>query len=291
MTDKTPLQQAARAVASADALLIGAGAGMGVDSGLPDFRGDEGFWKAYPPYARLGLKFIELANPRWFRSDPALAWGFYGHRLNLYRATPPHDGFHILRRWAERMRHGAFIYTSNVDAAFQATGFDEERIVEVHGSVRWMQCLRQCGMGLFPSEKVVPAGVVIDEATLRAALPLPACPGCGGLARPNVLMFGDGDWDEARAYQQELRMGRWLKEVVATRVVIVECGAGTAIPTVRHFCEAMAEHFDGLLIRLNIRDPEAPAGQVGLAMGALAGLRAIDQMLAGEVGRDDAQRL
>ena len=52
---------------------------MGVDSGLPDFRGDRGFWKAYPPYAKLGLHFAEMANPRWFDSDPELAWGFYGH--------------------------------------------------------------------------------------------------------------------------------------------------------------------------------------------------------------------
>jgi NAD-dependent SIR2 family protein deacetylase len=291
MTNETPLHQATRAIASADALLIGAGAGMGVDSGLPDFRGNEGFWKAYPPYARLGLKFVELANPRWFRSDPALAWGFYGHRLNLYRATAPHDGFRILRHWAGRMRLGAFVYTSNVDGAFQVAGFDPEGIVEVHGSVHWMQCLRQCGIGLFPSEQVVAAGVAIDETTLRAAEPLPACPECGALARPNVLMFGDGEWDETRAYEQELRLGRWLKGVVGARAVVVECGAGTAIPTIRHFCEAMADRFDALLVRLNIREPEVPAGQVGLAMGALAGLRKIDQLLAGFDGLHDAQRL
>src|SRR5438132_2332231 len=70
MLDETQIQQAARAVASADALLIAAGAGMGVDSGLPDFRGDQGFWKAYPPYQTLGLRFTALANPHWFATDP-----------------------------------------------------------------------------------------------------------------------------------------------------------------------------------------------------------------------------
>src|SRR5438093_10269086 len=92
-----PYQLAAEAIRSAEALLIGAGAGMGVDSGLPDFRGDEGFWKAYPPFKKLGLSFVELANPNWFHSDPALAWGFYGHRRNLYRSTQPHQGFAILK--------------------------------------------------------------------------------------------------------------------------------------------------------------------------------------------------
>ena len=87
---------AADAVRSADALLIGAGAGMGVDSGLPDFRGAEGFWKAYPPFR--GRQFAELSTPHWFGADPALAWGFFGHRLNLYRTATPHRGFAVLRR-------------------------------------------------------------------------------------------------------------------------------------------------------------------------------------------------
>ncbi|KFE66366.1 hypothetical protein [Hyalangium minutum] len=60
---QTELRRAAEAIRSADALLIGAGAGMGVDSGLPDFRGNEGFWKAYPAYAKLGLDFASMANP------------------------------------------------------------------------------------------------------------------------------------------------------------------------------------------------------------------------------------
>jgi NAD-dependent SIR2 family protein deacetylase len=277
MTDEEKFRLAA--VAEADALLIGAGAGMGVDSGLPDFRGSEGFWKAYPRYARLGLSFVELSNPGWFRRDPPLAWGFYGHRSNLYRSTRPHEGYAILRRWAERMRQGAFVYTSNVDGAFQAAGFDPERVLEVHGSVHWLQCTVDCGVGLFPSETVTPTGVAIDEETLRASEPLPACPGCGSLARPNILMFGDGEWDEARAYQQELRLGRWLKSLMGARVAIVECGAGTAIPTVRHLCEAMAERFDAPLIRINLRDPEVPHEQIGLPVTALAGLRAIDVLL------------
>src|SRR5512143_1476726 len=100
-------RQAAEAIAQAEALLIGAGAGMGVDSGLPDFRGPEGFWRAYPPYRKLGLAFEDLANPRWFDDDPALAWGFYGHRLNLYRKTAPHAGFAVLKRLAARAPQGA----------------------------------------------------------------------------------------------------------------------------------------------------------------------------------------
>ncbi len=57
--------------------MVCAGAGIGVDSGLPDFRGNQGFWRAYPPFAELGLSFVDMANPQWFASDPEFAWGFY----------------------------------------------------------------------------------------------------------------------------------------------------------------------------------------------------------------------
>ena len=93
---------------------------MGVDSGLPDFRGPQGFWKAYPAYEHLGLDFADLANPRWFSEDPELAWGFYGHRLHLYRNIAPHGGFEILWRWAQDRT--TTIFTSNVDGQFQKAG-------------------------------------------------------------------------------------------------------------------------------------------------------------------------
>lgn len=270
------LQRAAQAVADAQALVVAAGAGMGVDSGLPDFRGSKGFWKAYPPYEKLGLDFVALANPRWFRNDPALAWGFYGHRRNLYRATQPHAGFPILRRWAERMPYGCFVFTSNVDGHFQKAGFDAARVVEVHGAIDWNQCTACCGIGIFEAER---EPVAIDEQSLRAAEPWPRCPQCGALARPNILMFGDWEWDATRTEQQHARLEAWLAGMDRPRLVIVECGAGRAIPTVRHFCERLSQTAAAILIRINLREADVPAGHIGLAAAALPTLQAIDERL------------
>ncbi len=113
--DRAQVSAAARAVADADAVVVTAGAGMGVDSGLPDFRGDEGFWNAYPPYRDLGRSFTQLADPIGFLTDARSAWGFYGHRRALYRSTTPHDGFAILSRWVDDAPGGGFVVTSNVD--------------------------------------------------------------------------------------------------------------------------------------------------------------------------------
>lgn len=83
---------------------MGAGAGMGVDSGLPDFRGTDGFWRAYPSLKKVGIKFEDMANPRWFMDDPFLAWGFYGHRFNLYKKTQPHAGFALIHNWIKEKK-------------------------------------------------------------------------------------------------------------------------------------------------------------------------------------------
>jgi NAD-dependent SIR2 family protein deacetylase len=275
------LDRAARAIAPANALLIGAGAGMGVDSGLPDFRGKDGFWRAYPPYRRLGLDFVALANPRWFADDASLAWGFYGHRMGLYRQTIPHDGFSILARWAARMSHGAFVFTSNVDGQFQQAGFDPQRIVEVHGSFGGMQCTRDCGVGIFPGDSFA---VEIEPESMRAIHPLPSCPRCGSLARPNILMFGDWAWDSGRTDLQMHRMHSWIESLDGARLVVIECGAGQAIPTVRVTSENIARQSGGTLLRINPREPVVPPGHVSIPIGALDALRALDARLCTSAG-------
>ena len=104
------ISQAKKYISEADAILITAGAGMGVDSGLPDFRGTKGFWNAYPPIAKLGLSFSDMANPKWFDERPELAWAFYGHRLILYKDTVPHDGFKILLDLVKEKNDNYFIF-------------------------------------------------------------------------------------------------------------------------------------------------------------------------------------
>ena len=92
-------------------------------------------------------------------------------------------------------------------------------------------------------------------------------------------MFGDAEWDEGRSWQQEVRFNQWRDGLTGARLVVVECGAGTAIPSVRRLCEYVAEQFDGTLVRINVREPQVPRGQLGLPMGELEALRAIDERL------------
>ncbi len=266
------IERAAAAIRTAPALLITAGSGLGVDSGLPDFRGNAGFWKAYPPFEQLGLSFSELANPIWFERDPQQAWGFYGHRYQLYRDAVPHAGYAILRRWGEARPAGYFVFTSNVDGQFQRAGFDPQRLLECHGSIHHLQCRGPCG------EQTWPAGGLkldVDPATFRCRPPFPQCPECGALARPNILMFGDGSWVNARKQEQAARYWRWLSDERSGRPLVVELGAGTAVPTVR----AESERRAGLLVRINPRDPAIPPRAISIPLGACDALQRIDRLV------------
>ncbi len=262
-----------QAINNANAILITAGAGMGVDSGLPDFRGNEGFWRAYPPIAKLGLSFSQMANPLWFDKNPSLAWAFYGHRLELYRRTTPHIGFKIVLEMVKEKNGNYFIFTSNVDGQFQKAGFDEEKIYEVHGSIHYLQCIKNCTTDIWKNDKEIKVDMDRFEA-----LNYPKCPKCGAIARPNILMFGDWGWNEKRAKIQEARYNRFVKSNRKNKMVIIEIGAGTAIPTVRIEGENLAKKYNAKLIRINPREYEIdPKLGYSVPLGGLEGILEIYQ--------------
>ena len=279
-----------------DCLYILAGAGMSVDSGLPDFRSDLGFWKSYPPMQDMNLSFTEMANPLWFDADPALAWAFYGHRLNLYRRTQPHKGFAMLLEMSQHMAHGYRVFTSNVDGHFQKAGFDEQRIEERHGSIHYLQCVEgpRCVMrnddyfpnGIASIEQLEKRGLkpisdeVLDshpekkppgDKDRKSALDEEKLPPClcrivghdctygpRLLSRPNILMFDDSTFNPHRALEQNDRAKKFFKEELvkrkekmASRVAVVEIGAGSALPVVRIEAEEKAYLYGHVFARIN----------------------------------------
>ena len=266
--------EAADIIRNAGALVITAGAGMGVDSGLPDFRGDQGFWNAYPMYERLGLSFIQAANPEHFENDPHFGWGFYGHRTNLYRDTIPHSGFKILFDWIEQFNLDYFIVTSNVDGQFQKAGFSEDRIYEVHGSIHHLQCTVPCHRGIWPND----AEYTIDESTMRS-LDVPKCSRCQRVARPNILMFGDYSWLSQRSAAQEDNFDQFLQFNHKQKLVVIEIGAGTSIPTIRHLSEQLGQHHQAAVLRINPREPQIRAPHFSFPGGAVEVLSQIQNAL------------
>ena len=128
--------------------------------------------------------------------------------------------------------------------------------------------MEPCGHGIFSADTYVPE---VDEEACLLTSPLPRCTRCDALLRPNVLMFGDGEWLSQRTAGQRRRLEQWLR--TTHRPVVIEIGAGSHVPTVRWFSETLGEP----LIRINPTEPDIPGRGVSLAMGgldALSGIRA-----------------
>jgi NAD-dependent SIR2 family protein deacetylase len=278
MADPQMLQRAAEVIRAAEGLVLMAGAGMGAEAGRAEFQNDEDFWRAYPPFAKQRLPFAELSTPQWFERNPALAWGFYGWRIEQGRRTPPHAGFAILRRWMAEKPQGGFVFTSCLDGCFQRGGFAEERVVECHGSLEHLQCVKPCCAATWPA----PADLqlTIDPETLRAGGDLPRCVRCGGLARPNVLMAGDGAWSSGRTLAQQVRFRAWLGSLARGKFGLIEVGASAAGATVRQTAEQLAAAGRVSLIRLGSDGAADPPNAISLAGETPAVLEALAAAMA-----------
>ncbi|MBI4697147.1 MAG: NAD-dependent deacetylase [Gammaproteobacteria bacterium] len=268
-------RKAAELIANSEALVIAAGAGMIADSERPGFLTPQEIWKAYSERQSSRLQFSDIAGPAAFARDPYLAWGVYGQCLNLYREAQPHVEFALLRMVGARAKHGTFVYTSNVDGAFQKAGFAGNRVVECHGSIHCFQCTSNCIDGIWSADKFFP---VVDVQQCRLISKVPLCPRCGAVARPNILMLNDWEWRSILPEMQEERLYDWVNEI--ERPTVIEIGADDAIPTVRNFAESL----DGPIIRIS---PEISADYdssiIKVQASALTGMQGISRVLLEEI--------
>ena len=108
-----------------------------------------------------------------------------------------HNGFSVLRDALKGRPH--WVFTSNVDGQFQRAGLSKDRIVEIHGSIHHLQCATPCSPEIWSARDL---NIDIDPVDCWRG-PLPTCPQCG-VVRPNILMFGDGQFLEARTETQWL---------------------------------------------------------------------------------------
>mmetsp|Transcript_93588 Transcript_93588/g.165593 ORF Transcript_93588/g.165593 Transcript_93588/m.165593 type:complete len:410 (+) Transcript_93588:66-1295(+) len=266
-------RRAAEVITNADFLLIGAGAGMGVDSGLATYADVA----SVAAWAERGHDYGSLCRPSLLREDPSLFYGFWGHCYNQYMDAHPHQGYNILRRWcteviAPPIEHGLlnhWVYTSNVDGHFLRAGFDPKAVLELHGGVTgakgWfcptcsdskLQDTVNVSDLFSGSSEAEHRGFrfPVDALTMQVAdgdaghWPRCARPGCRGLLRPAAHLFGEDNaallahfaLEEERYVAWEVEMEKCVRGLKsgsngrkAPRLVLLEIGCGLRVPSVR----------------------------------------------------------
>ena len=179
----------------------------------------------------------------------------------------------MLEDLVKRKNNNYFIFTSNVDGQFQKAGFNEDKIYECHGSIHHLQCCENCTDSIWDNKEDIE--VAMDSFQAKELI---YCKDCGAIARPNILMFGDWGWNSKRSHIQDSNFQAFIDTINKKNqsIVIIEIGAGEAVPTVRALSEEVANVLDGFLIRINPRDYDTPNHLgVGLAYGGLEGLEKI----------------
>lgn len=193
------------------------GAGISAESGIPTFRGAEGYWvvgsRNYVPQ--------EMATHAMFEAHPEEVWRWYLHRFAVVRGAEPNAG-HLALAALERSLGDRFtLVTQNIDGLHRRAG--SARVLAIHGEAAWVRCAGECGAAPSPLPDLGPrdANPPLSEADRRAL----TCPRCGGWLRPHVLWF-DECYDE-----ENYRMESALRAAAeADLLLVVGTSGATNLP-------------------------------------------------------------
>jgi NAD-dependent deacetylase len=219
------MDQARNWIHGASSLVALTGAGISAESGIPTFRGADGLWKQYKPE--------DLATPQAFARDPRLVWEWYDWRRSLIAKSEPNTGHRALVQ-LENVKPGFTLITQNVDGLHERAG--SRRVLKLHGDIWRLQC-SECGRN-WP-----------DRRTPLPKLP-PHC-GCGAIARPGVVWFGEplGEvWAEAEHAAREadvlLVVGTSALVQPAASLALIAKSAGARVIEINPDETPLSSHVD-----------------------------------------------
>lgn len=182
------LDELASRVAEARFVLVFTGAGISTGSGIPDFRGPQGLWKRWQPVYYDEFLASAAARKRH--------WDFKLEGWRQFRSAQPNPAHRALVR-LERLGRLHCLVTQNIDGLHQLAGSSEERVIELHGTNRLVECV-ECG------RRYDPEPIFVTYARTRE---VPLCTACGGFLKPATVMFGQPMPEEAmrRAFDAAAR--------------------------------------------------------------------------------------
>jgi NAD-dependent protein deacetylase/lipoamidase len=256
-------------------VLVLTGAGVSAESGIPTFRGKDGYWRNLDP--------TKLATPEAFARDPQLVWDWYRERREHIRNARPNAAHEAVARLAQRMDEFLLV-TQNVDDLHARAGIPAQRMVRIHGDIFVTRCSRcdwraelcdadrmgtAVGTGLAGAR---PSTAGNEQEEVEHAPP--KCPDCHAFMRPGVVWFGE------QLSRNELERVEDFLEAGACDVVMV---AGTTATFGYIIDWALRGSRDGAEL-IEVNPEETPlsrfATQLVREPAAIALPRIVDEVLA-----------
>jgi NAD-dependent deacetylase len=182
------------------------GAGISAESGIPTFRGADGYWvvgsRNYVPQ--------EMATREMFDQAPDEVWRWYLYRFGVCKDARPNAGHEALVSLERALGDRFLLVTQNIDGLHRRAG--SERVFCIHGDAAYVRCAADCGLGVVDLPPLGARGPAPLTPAERAAL---TCPRCGGWLRPHVLWF-DECYDE-----DNYRLDSTLRAATAAELLLV----------------------------------------------------------------------
>jgi NAD-dependent deacetylase len=169
----TSINSAAELILGSQRLVVFSGAGISTESGIPDFRSPGGIWERFDPDDFTIDKFLSSEDCR------RQQWQMFGEGLLSDKAEP--NAAHHAVAGLHRLGRLDCVITQNIDNLHQKAGVPDEKVFELHGNMKWAICL-DCG-------RRYPFGEV--KVRLDGGEDIPACADCGGMLKPDIVMFGE----------------------------------------------------------------------------------------------------
>ncbi len=247
--------------ARAGRLVVLTGAGISAESGIPTFRGAEGYWTI----GSRNYVAQELATEAMFRRQPELVWSFYLDRIRTYRHAQPNPAHLSVADLESALGDRFQLITQNVDGLHLMAGNDPARVYQIHGNLRQARCAEACGKPPWPlpREALLTLSRDRDQPMSEVERSALRCPACGGWARPHVLWFDEYYDEENFHFDSSLRAAER-----ADLLLVVGTSGATNLP---NLIAQQAARQGSVIFEVNPEPTRFTALAEGTGGGLLAG--------------------
>lgn len=254
MTYEKRLEQTSIKIDQADAIVIGAGAGLSASAGL--LYSGKRFEDNFPDFIEKYHMTDMYSSGFYPFPTEEERWAYWSRHIILNRwQGEAGQVYKDLFKLAEKKKH--FVLTTNVDGQFIKTGFSPERVFATQGDYGKNQCSKKCHNTLYDNKELVEKMIASQEDCRIPSELVPLCPVCGGPMDPNLrkdnYFVEDENWHKSSKNYSD-----FIQSLEDSNILFMELGVGYNTPAIiKYPFEQMTNHFDrAFLIRMNKDYPQ-----------------------------------
>ena len=196
------------------------GAGISAESGIPTFRGSDGYWTV----GSVVYRPQEMATYHMFSHYPEEVWQWYLYRMGICGQAEPNAGHMALVEMERCLGERFTLITQNVDGLHLRAGNSSKRTLQIHGNVFFMRCSLACSIGIYPiPQEVQPKAK--EEPLNDSDRQLLRCPFCGARSRPHILLFDEAYNEEHYSFYSALKAAQ-----ETSLLIVVGTSGATNLP-------------------------------------------------------------